>query len=148
MRARRLKLVAAVLLAVGGSGLAAGAAGNGFQFTPQPRWDKDPETGELCAAVAKECPGMIKKGEIQAEIGFDELYDVRGMLVGLRLTKSTGCKPLDEETLLSHRDFRMDFHSDDKPDLDDIHAELAPGTNPASVRIVKADGTSISVGCD
>lgn len=139
---------AAVLLAAG-SALAADAAGEaGFAFTPQPRWTAEPEAGEVCAAVAKECPGAIKKGQIEAEIGYDELYDANGMLVGLRLTKSTGCKPLDESELLSHREFRMAFHKDNAPDLDDVHAELAPGTDPAAVRIVKADGTSLSIGCD
>ena len=146
MRTRRLGLAAAAaLLAAAGSGL---AADGGFSFTPQPRWSEEPETGDLCAAVAKECPGAIKEGSIDADVGFDELYDTRGMLVGMRLTRSTGCKPLDEYSLVSHREFRMAFHKDDAPDLDDIHAEVAHGTDPAAVRIVKADGTSLSIGCD
>lgn len=150
MRNVRWNLAAAgVLLAVAGTGLAAWAAGEApFQYTPQPRWDKDPETNDLCAVIAKECPRMIKKGQIEADVGFDELYDTRGMLVGLRLTKSTGCKALDEESLISHRDFRMAFHDDKKPDFDDVHVEVAPGVDPGSVRIVKADGTSLSIGCD
>jgi hypothetical protein len=146
MRTRRLSLAAAAALLAAASALAAADAG--FQFTPQPRWNDEPETGDLCTAVAKECPGAVKHGSIDAEVGFDELYDARGMLVGLRLTKSTGCKPLDEYSLVSHREFRMAFHKDDAPDLDAIHAELAPGTDPAAVRIVKADGTSLSIGCD
>ena len=145
----RLAQAAAVLLATAGFGLAAVAADDGdFYFSPQPRWDKEPETEDLCKVIAKECPRMIKKGEVDSEIGFDELYDVRGMFVGIRLTKSTGCKALDEDTLLSHRAFRMDFHEDGKPDLDDVHAEVGEGVDPAKVRIVKADGTSISVGCE
>lgn len=150
MRKVRWSLVqaAAVLLLTAGAGLAADTeGGSAFQYTPQPRWDKEPETEDLCAVLAKECPRMIKKGEVNADIGFDELYDVKGMLVGLRLTKSTGCKALDEDEMLSHRQFRMAFHSDDKPDLDDVHAEVAPGLDPDGVRIVKADGTSISIGC-
>jgi hypothetical protein len=132
-----------------GGGLAAAAAGDAaFSFSPQPRWDKDPDANELCAVVAKECPRAIKKGLIEADVGFDELYDARGMLVGLRLTKSTGCKALDEDALVGHRDFRMAFHKDGSPDLDATHAEVAEGTDPAAVRIVKADGTNISVECD
>jgi len=146
MRTRHFGMAAGAVLLAAATGLM--AADDGFSFTPQPRWSEEPETGELCAAVAKECPGAIKKGSIDADVGFDELYDARGMLVGMRLTKSTGCKPLDEYSLVSHREFRMAFHRDDAPDLDDIHAELAPGADPAAVRIVKADGTSLSIGCD
>jgi hypothetical protein len=146
MRTRRLWLAAVLLTA--GSGLAAAAGDAPFEFTPQPRWADEPETDALCEAIRKECPGAIKKGEVQADVGFDEIYDARGMLVGMRLTKSTGCKPLDEYSLVSHRHFWMAFHEDGKPDLDDIHAEVASGTDPAAVRIVKADGTNLGIGCE
>ena len=132
------------------SAIAAGgerASGPEFLFTPAPRWREEPETEAVCAAIRTERPAFAGKTDIQAEIGFDELYDVTGRLVGLRLTRSTRCKPLDESTLLGHRHFKLAFHHDDQPDLDDIHAELAPGVNPDGVRIVKRDGTSLSLGC-
>ena len=119
-----------------------------FAFTPQPRWTEEPETGALCEAIRKECPGLMQDGEVSADVGYDELYDTRGMLAGMRLTRSTGCKPLDEDALLSRRQFRMAFHKEDVPDLDGIHAEVAPGTDPNAVRIVKASGTSLSIGCE
>ena len=124
------------------------SGGAPFLFTPTPRWREEPETDTLCAAIHKECPALAGKTDINADIGFDEIYDASGNLVGLRLTKSTGCKPLDESSLLGHRHFRLAFHSDGKPDLDDIHAEVAAGVNPDAVRIVKRDGTSLSLGCN
>lgn len=139
-------LLTSILAAiVAGSEMSGGAP---FQFTPTPRWREEPETEALCAAIHKECPALSGKNDIDAEIGFDEIYDASGNLVGLRLTKSTGCKPLDESSLLGHRHFRLAFHRDGKPDLDDIHAEVAPGVNPDSVWIVKRDGTTLSLGCN
>lgn len=123
-------------------------AGGEFSFNPAPRWPEEPETEVVCAAIRKECPALAGKTDVQAEIGFDELYDIAGKLVGLRLTKSTGCRPLDESILLGHRHFRLAFHHEGEPDLDDIHVELGPGVNPDAVRIVKRDGTSVSLGCN
>ena len=118
-----------------------------FALTPVPRWSAEPETEEVCRAIAAECPGFAKDGEVSARIDFDELYDARGMLAGIRMTKSTGCKPLDESTLLGQRRFKLVFHKDDRPDLDGIHLEVKPGVDPAGVRIVKESGTSITLGC-
>jgi hypothetical protein len=137
-------VAATAALAAGGER----ASGPQFLFNPEPRWREEPETSTVCAAVRAECPAFQGKSEIEADVGFDELYDASGTLVGLRLTRSTGCKPLDESALLGHRHFRLAFHHDGKPDLDDIHAELGPGVNPDAVRIVKRDGTSLSLGCD
>lgn len=129
--------------------LAGAAAGSPASFTyePKPRWAEDPETDVVCEAVRAECQGMLKDGAIEAEWGYDALYDADGMLVGLRTVKSTGCKPLDEHEVLDHRHFLTVFTKEGQPDLDDIHAELAPGTPKDAVRIVKRDSMSISLGC-
>ena len=119
----------------------------GFAFSPVPRWAEEPETEEVCAAIEKECPGMWASDSIEAEFGYDALYDVAGNLVGMRMTRSTGCKPLDEHMLLGQAHFKLVFHKDGQPDLDNIHAELEAGVDPAKVRIVKADGTSLTMGC-
>jgi hypothetical protein len=119
-----------------------------FAFTPVPRWSEEPETEEKCAVVKAECAAMAAADTIEAEIGYDELYDADGMLVGLRLTKSTGCKALDEATLLGQRRFKLAFHRAGSPDLDDTRLELQPGVNRDDVRIVKAGRTNLSLGCN
>jgi hypothetical protein len=123
-------------------------AGSEFQFSPAPRWKEEPETDVLCVAIHKECPAFSGKTEIDADIGYDELYDVSGRLVGVRLTKSTGCAPLDESSLLGRRHFKLAFHHDGQPDLEDIHAEVAPGVNADAVRIVKRGETSLNLSCN
>lgn len=90
---------------------------------------------------------MLKKGEIDAEWSYAEVYDADGMLVGLRSLQSTGCKPLDEHLLLDHRHFATEFSEPGKPDLEGISVELAPGTSKASVRLVKRGTTQVSMGC-
>lgn len=147
----------AVLTVLGTASLAAVAAAAGeeapFQFSPVPRWSsgptEEPETSQVCAAVRQECPGIKDVTDIQADFGYDALYDADGQLVGMRVTKSTGCKPLDEYLLLSQRKFRMVFHKPGQSDIDGgLRAELAPGTAKGAVRIVKPDGTSLSMGCN
>ena len=118
-----------------------------FAFDPQPRWQEDPETEEICWAMASECAGQLKDGQIDSEWGYAELYDADGYLVGLRSLKSTGCKPLDEHMLLSHRHFVTVFSKDGSPDLDDMAIEVAPGTNRDSVRVVRRGETQVSIGC-
>jgi hypothetical protein len=118
-----------------------------FSYDPQPRWQEEPETGELCKALQAECPGLIKEGQVEAEWGYAELYNVDGYLVGLRSLKSTGCKPLDEDMLLSHRDFVTVFSKDGSPDLDGIEVEVAAGTSADSIRLVKRSQTQVSIGC-
>jgi hypothetical protein len=130
---------------VGAAALAQAAAP--FFYDPQPRWVEDPETEVVCAAIVKECPALLKDGEIEAKWGYAELYDPDGFLAGVRSTKSTGCKPLDEHLLLGQRHFRNAFSKPGVPDLDDIKAELAPGTSKAAVRIVKTSETQVSIGC-
>jgi len=140
----RTSLLALPLLA--GTALAA-ASPQGFSFSPVPRWAEEADTEEVCAAIARECPAMAALGSIEAEFGYDALYDVAGKLVGMRMTKSTGCKPLDEHLLLGQRRFTQAFSKEGESDLDGIRAELAAGVDPAAVRIVKPDGTSVSMGC-
>ena len=110
-------------------------------------WQEDPETEDVCKAMESECAGQLKDGQIEADWGYAEYYNADGYLVGVRSLKSTGCKPLDEHMLLSHRHFVTVFSKDGSPDLDDIKVEVAPGTNPDSVRLVKRGETSVSIGC-
>lgn len=134
---------------VGAAALAAMAAGRPavFSFDPQPRWQEDPETEELCRAMARECAGQLKDGQIEAQWAYGEIYNADGYLVGLRSLRSTGCKPLDEHLLLSHRHFVTMFGKGDTPDLDAVTVELAPGTNAESVRLLKRGETQVSIGC-
>lgn len=118
-----------------------------FSFDPQPRWQEDPETDELCHAMEAECAGQLKDGQIDSEWGYAELYNADGYLVGVRSLKSTGCKPLDEHLLLSHRHFVSVFASDGKPDLDEYTVEAAPGPERDSIRLVKHGETQVSIGC-
>jgi hypothetical protein len=118
-----------------------------FSYDPQPRWQEDPETEDICRAMESECSGQLKEGQIDAEWGYAEYYNADGYLVGLRSLKSTGCKPLDEHMLLSHRHFVTVFSQDGSPDLDDMTVEVAAGTNPDSVRVVKRGETQVSIGC-
>lgn len=118
-----------------------------FSFDPQPRWQEDPETEDLCKAMDSECAGQLKDGQIEADWGYAEYYNADGYLVGVRSLKSTGCKPLDEHMLLSHRHFVTVFSQDGAPDLDDIKVEVAAGTNPDTVRLVKRGETQVSIGC-
>src|SRR5207302_10799046 len=107
----------------------------------------DTDTDVVCAAIRTECPGELKKDELNADWSYAEIYDADGMLVGLRSLQSTGCKPLDEHLLLSHRHFATAFSETGKPDLDSISVELAPGTAKAAVHLVKQGTTQVSFGC-
>lgn len=119
-----------------------------FAFTPVPRWAEEPETEVLCAAVRAECSQFAGKTEIETEVSYDEIYDVNGMLSGIRMTRASGCAPIDEHLLLSQRRFKMAFHKPDRSDLDGIYLETLPGVDPAKVRIVKPSGTNFSLGCN
>jgi hypothetical protein len=136
--------IAAAVLALAGG---AAAQGPGFDFSPKPRSAEDPEIEVVCAAVKAECPANLKDDSVDAEWGYAEYYDADGMLVGVHSLQSTGCKPLDEHLLLSHRHFRTMFSKGGKPDLDDIKVELAPGTPKSAVRLVKQGTTQVSFGC-
>ena len=143
-----IKAGAAIAAAIAVFGAAAVAQdATPFSYDPQPRWAERAETEEVCAAIVKECPGLLKEGEIETDWGYAELYDADGYLVGLRSVKSTGCKPLDEHMLLGQRHFRSAFSKAGITDLDDIKAELAPGTDKAAVRIVKRGETQVGMGC-
>ena len=104
-----------------------------FDFSPKPRWTDDPETEVVCAAIREEWPVRLKDGSIDADWGYAEYYDADGTLVGVHSLQSTGCKPLDEHLVLSHRHLRTMFSNGVKPGLDGIKVELAPGT-PRSAR--------------
>jgi hypothetical protein len=136
-------------LIVAGLALAAMSAGRppGFSYDPQPRWQEDPETEEICRAMASECAGQLKDGQIDTSWGYAELYNADGYLVGMRSLKSTGCKPLDERMLLSHRHFVTVFRQDGAPDLDEMTVEVAAGVNRDGVRLVKRGETQVSIGC-
>jgi hypothetical protein len=118
-----------------------------FSYDPQPRWQEDPETEDLCTAMESECSAQLKDGQVESEWGYAEYYNADGYLVGVRSLKSTGCKPLDEHMLLSHRHFVTVFSHDGAPDLDDITVEVAAGTDPDSVRLVKRGETQVTIGC-
>jgi hypothetical protein len=139
---RGVIIAAAVALAGG-----AAAQPSDFTYDPKPRWAEDPETEVVCEAVRAECQSVLKDGAIEADWEYAALYDADGMLVGLRSTKSTGCKPLDEHLVLDHRHFLTVFTKPGQPDLDKITAELSPGTPRDSVRLVKRDSMSVSFGC-
>lgn len=127
--------------------LCSAAPPSAFEYSPQPRWTEDPDTEIVCAAIRAECAGILKDGEIDTDWSYAELYDADGRLVALRQLKSTGCKPLDGHMLLDTRHFRTVFTKEGQPDLDDIKIELRPGTPRNSVRLVKTEATSVSIGC-
>jgi len=128
--------------------LAAGAvASPAFLFDPQPRWAEDPDTDVVCEAVRAECAGLLKDGSIETEFGYIQLFDAAGRLAGIRMAKSTGCKPLDEHLLLSERHFVDVFHHDGQSDLDGMKLELGPGVDRDKVRIAKPGSTQVSFGC-
>lgn len=143
-RSARLGLIVAAGFTLAAMGV---ARPEGFSFDPKPRWAGEPETEQVCEAMASECPGQLNDGEIDAHWGYAELYDADGYLVGLRSLKSTGCRPLDEHMLLSHRQFRTAFSKDGQPDLDDMRIEVAAGSSHDGVRLVKTGETSVSIGC-
>jgi len=127
--------------------LTGAAAAPDFAYDPKPRWADDPDTDVVCGAIRAECPGKLKKDELNVEWSYAEIYSADGMLVGLRSLQSTGCKPLDEHLLLSHRHFASVFSEPGKPDLDGIKVELAPGTAKEAVRLIKQGTTQVSFGC-
>lgn len=136
-------MIAAAVALAGG----AAAQTSSFSFEPKPRWAEDPDTDVVCEAVRAECQGLLKDGAIDTDWSYAALDDADGMLVGIRSTKSTGCKPLDEHLLLDHRQFLTAFTEPGKPDLDELTAELAPGTPKDAVRLVKRGTMSVSFGC-
>lgn len=137
-------VILGTILVFGG---AAAAQPSAFDYDPKPRWADDPETEVVCSAVRAECKGMLRNGAIDAQWRYAEIYDADGILVGVHSLQSTGCKPLDEHLLLSHRHFRTTFSEPGKPDLEDVRVVLAPGTAKTAVRLVKSGATEVSLGC-
>lgn len=134
-------------LAVSATALGAQATSD-FFFDPVPRWQEEPELNLVCEAMRRDCPAMARLTDIRTSMAFDELYDVNGQLVGMRVTRSTGCAALDEATLVGQRRFRTGFSREGRSDLnDDLRIELRPGIDPAGVRIVRSTDMSIQTGC-
>ena len=130
-----------------GAGAAAAADAPGaFSFSPVPRWQTEPELEVVCAAVRRECPDLAGLPEIATTVAFDELYNASGHLAGLRMTRGTGCAPIDESILVGQRTFRTGFHRPDQPDLEGTRLELRPGIDPEAVRIVKSVEMQYSAG--
>jgi hypothetical protein len=129
--------------------LLVGAAGPpaAFEYSPQPRWAEDPDTDVVCEAIRKECPAVLKDGQIDTDWDYAEIYNPDGMLVGVRSLSSTGCKPLEEHLVLGQRHFRTLFTKPGQSDLDDIKVELKAGTPKDAVRMVKTGSTRVSIGC-
>ncbi|MET0252359.1 MAG: hypothetical protein ABW203_09300 [Novosphingobium sp.] len=147
-------LIGSAVLA--GSTLAGAAAydwqgASGFFNAPAVRWPFDPKQDfefhdQACPAIKRECP-RLDAGDISLSVTYDELYDARGQLAGLRMIKGSGCRPLDEAILLGQREFRSHFHEDGKSDLDGLTMELGDGVEAGKVRIVKQVDLQFGNGC-
>ena len=59
-----------------------------FSFEPQPRWQEDPETEDLCKAIESDCFSQLRDGQIVSDWGYAESYNADGYLVGLRSVNS------------------------------------------------------------
>lgn len=123
------------------SGSPASADPEPFAFSPLPRWTAEPENDQLCQAVKKECADIWKKRQEEFQIDYELLYDSNGAIVGMRIVKSSTCKPVDEYYQIFKRATLFN------PKLTDTHVELAPSVKPEDVRIVKSDSTSFTVHC-
>ena len=140
-------LLAAAAAAISGAGAIAAQQG-AFEFQPQPRWAEAQETEVVCEAMSSECAALLKDGGIDADWGYEEVFDADLKLIGVRSIRSTGCRPLDEHLLLGQRKWVRTFANADGRELDeDIRVQLAPGTPRQAVRIVKQGSTSVSFGC-
>ena len=140
----RIRRAAAGLAILAGSSLAGAASyeweGAGFYYSPVPRWTFDPKQDldfaeKVCPAIRSECPGL-DASDINANVAYDELYYANGRLAGVRMTKGSGCRPLDEAIVLGDREFRAKFETDGVS-LDDFRLELGDGVDKAKVRVVK-----------
>ena len=141
----RMIVLAALLTA--GSALGA-QAGDDFLFSPVPRWPDEPETDAVCAAIRQECPAIISRaGDVDRDVEYDELFDTTGRLRGIRVTSSSGCRALDEYTLVSTRHFIRAMHRDGETDLGEFSLEVPAGISPEGVRVVHHNRTSNTIGC-
>ena len=127
----RMMVLAALLTA--GTALAA-QAGDDFFFSPVPRWPDEPETDAVCAAMRQECPAIMSRaGDVDREVEYDELFDGTGRLRGVRVTRSSGCRALDEYTVSTTRHFFGAMHRDGQTDLGEYSLEV-PGRNQPGER--------------
>ena len=155
MRIVALTLGAATLgaiSAVAGAAAYDWEAASAFYYAPVPRWTFNPErdidfSDDVCPAIRRECP-QFQADEFEMSFAYDELYDARGTMIGVRLLKGSGCLPLDESIVLGQREFRTKFHKEGQSDIDDVVLELGTGVDPARVRIVKrTDNLQFSGNC-
>ena len=125
--------------------------GAGFFYSPTPRWAFDPKQDldfaeKVCPEIRRECPGL-DASDINVNVAYDELYYANGRLAGVRMTKGSGCRPLDEAIVLGDREFKAKFETDGAS-LDDVKLELGEGVDKAKVRIVKEVANhSFGAGC-
>ena len=135
---------AAALGFLAGSALAGGAAyeweGAGFFYSPAPRWAFDPKQDldfaeKVCPEIRRECPDL-DASDINVNVAYDELYYANGRLAGVRMTKGSGCRPLDEAIVLGDREFKAKFETEGVS-LDDVKLELGEGVDKSKIRIVK-----------
>ncbi len=112
-----------------------------FSYSPVPRWTGEPENDQVCKAVKKECAKIWKKKQEEFQIGYELMYDASGAISGMRITKSSECKPVDEYYQMFKRSMLF------SPKLEDIRIELAPSVKPEDVHIIKSDSTSFSFNC-
>jgi hypothetical protein len=113
-----------------------------FSFSPMPRWTEEPENEMVCQAVKKECPKAWKSRQDAFKIGYDLMYDAKGVVSGMRITSSSACKPVDEYYQFFKRSMLF------SPRLEGLWLELAPSVKPEDVRIVKSDITNFSYSCN
>ena len=131
-----------------GTALAA-QTGGAFFFSPVPRWTADPGTDTICDTVRRECAATLSRaGNISREAQYDELYDARGFLRGVRLTHGTGCPALDEYAVFGARRFIQGTTRAGEPELTEYRAEGPTGANLDGVRIVRHNATALSIECN
>jgi hypothetical protein len=113
-----------------------------FAYSPTPRWTSEPDREQVCEAVRKECAKAWKGKQGNYEIGYDMIYAANGDVIGMRITQSSTCKPIDEVYQIFKRS--MIF----TPRLEGMHVELDPGVRPEDVRIIKSDITNYAYSCN
>lgn len=123
---------------------------DGFTFSPMPRWHVDvgdePDYRAVCIAVEAEC-GQVPEGGVTLDFAYDELYNTRGNLIGLRVTESTGCRAWDESLLLGKRGFILGFRKEGQPDLKDVYVEYKDEVESENIRMVKPKTSTVGLKC-
>jgi hypothetical protein len=112
-----------------------------FSYSPVPRWSAEPENDQVCEAVKKECAKAWKSKQSAFEMNYDLLYSATGDVTGIRITKSSACKPVDEYYQYFKRSMMF------SPKLEGMRVELAPNVKPEDVRIIRSDTTNFNFSC-